>query len=130
MKDVKLTKKQLAEQEKQAAIAQLLEILKPGATVYTELKRVSKSGMSRVISLKAVHDGEIITLDYLASQATGYRLDSNCGLKVTGCGMDMGFHVVYVLGNALWPHGTPEPHGSRNGIPDTCGGYALKHRWL
>lgn len=130
MKDVKLTKKQLAEQEKQAAITQLLAILKPGSTVYTELKRVSKSGMSRVISLKTVQDGEIITLDYLASQAIGYRLDSNGGLKVTGCGMDIGFHVVYVLGNALWPHGTPEPHGSRNGVPDTCGGYALKHRWL
>lgn len=130
MKEMKLTKKQLAEQEKQAAITQLLEILKPGATVYTELKRVSKSGMSRVISLKAVQDGEIITLDYLASLAIGYRMDNNGGLKVTGCGMDMGFHLVYVLGSALWPHGTPEPHGSRNGAPDTCGGYALKHRWI
>lgn len=130
MKEVKLTKKQHAEQEKQAAIAQLLEILKPGATVYTELKRVSKSGMSRVISLKAIQDGEIIALDYLASRVTGYRLDSNGGLKVGGCGMDMGFHLVYVLGSALWPHGTPEPHDSRNGVPDTDGGYALRHQWL
>lgn len=44
--------------------------------------------------------------------------------------MDMGFHVVYALGSALWPDGTPAPHGTRNGEPDTAGGYALKHEWL
>lgn len=130
MKETRLTKKQIAEQEKQDAIAELLAILKPGSIVYTELKHVSRSGMSRVISLKAVQDGEIITLDYLVSRAIGYRLDNNCGLKVSGCGMDMGFHLVYVLGCTLWPNGTPEPHGSRNGAPDNNGGYALRHRWL
>ena len=56
--------------------------------------------------------------------------DKTGGLRVSGCGMDMGFHVVYNLGYALWPDGTPEPHGTRNGAPDSDGGYALKHRWL
>jgi len=23
-----------------------------------------------------------------------------------------------------------KPHGSRNGVPDSTGGYALKHEWL
>jgi hypothetical protein len=31
---------------------------------------------------------------------------------------------------ALWPNGTDTPHGTRNGEPDTNGGYALKHRWM
>ena len=52
------------------------------------------------------------------------------GLVIGGCGMDMGFHVVYNLGRAMWPDGTPDPHGTRNGEPDRDGGYALKHRWL
>jgi len=44
--------------------------------------------------------------------------------------IDMGFHVVYNLGRTLWPEGTPEPHGTRNGEPDRDGGYALNHQWL
>ena len=40
----------------------------------------------------------------------GYRRsDKTGGLRVSGCGMDMGFHVVYNLGYVLWPDGTPEP---------------------
>jgi hypothetical protein len=42
----------------------------------------------------------------------------------------MGFAAVYNLGYALWPNGTPEPHGTRNGVPDRDGGYALKQCWL
>ena len=38
--------------------------------------------------------------------------------------MDMGFQAVYCLGLSLWPDGTPEPHSTRNGEPDTNGGYA------
>lgn len=30
----------------------------------------------------------------------------------------------------LKPDGAPAPHGTRNGEPDTAGGYALKHEWL
>ena len=51
-------------------------------------------------------------------------------LKTQGCGMDMAFDAVYTLGSSLWPLGTPTPHSTRNGEPDTCGGYALNHRSL
>lgn len=73
----------------------------------------------------------IRSIAWLASRATGYTLDRDRGgLKMGGCGMDMGFQAVYSLGRAMWPNGTPKPHGTRNGDPDRDGGYALKHTWL
>ena len=41
---------------------------------------------------------------------------------------DMAFDAVYSPGMAMWPQGTAKPHSTRNGEPDTCGGYALNHR--
>ena len=106
----------------------LRSILKPGDTVHTILRHVSRSGMMREISVIGPSN-EDITWDVM--HVGGYRRsDKSGGLRVSGCGMDMGFHVVYNLGYALWPNGTDKPHGTRNGEPDSCGGYALKHRWL
>lgn len=67
--------------------------------------------------------GVAIALDWSRDDKTG-------GVRVGGCGMDMGFHLVYQLGSVLWPKGTKKPHGKRNGEPDYSGGYALKHEWL
>jgi hypothetical protein len=58
------------------------------------------------------------------------RLADDGGIKIGGCGMDMGFDLVYSLGATLWPNGTRKPHGTRNGEPDSAGGYALNHRWM
>ena len=113
----------------------LRKILAPGSTVYTVLRHVSSSGMSRRISLFAVapdHTGnmELRNLDALYARATGDRRSKVDGaIVVGGCGMDMGFALVYNLGYALWPNGTTAPHGTRNGEPDHNGGYALKHQW-
>ena len=74
-------------------------------------------------------DGVILDLDYNAAALTGRSLGDN-GVVVQGCGMDMGFDLVYSLGYAIWPKGTPKPHGKRNGEPDRDGGYALKHSWI
>jgi hypothetical protein len=108
---------------------ELRKRIKPGHTVYTQVKTVSRSGMSRVISCYIIEAGRIKCIDGAVSDATGTPWTRG-GLKVSGCGMDMGFHLVYNLGACLWPDGTPEPHGSRNGTPDSSGGYALKHEWL
>lgn len=71
------------------------------------------------------------SIGYTAAKAMDDRWDSDKqGIRVGGCGMDMGFALVYELGQTLWPHGTRKPHGSRNGEPDRAGGYALKHEWL
>jgi len=110
------------------ALARLHEILKPGDTVHTILRHVSRSGMMREISVIGPNNEDIT---WHVMHVGGYRRsDKTGGLRVSGCGMDMGFHVVYNLGCAMWPDGTPDPHGTRNGDPDSDGGYALKHRWL
>ncbi len=130
-----MTKKQVKAMERQNALAVLRAMLRPGDTVSTILRHVSASGMQREISLTIARldsSGSPSTYDitYRAAEAMGERIGKRGGIVAGGCGMDMGFSLVYSLGHALWPNGTPEPHGTRNGEPDTCGGYALKHRWL
>ena len=111
------------------ARAQLRKMIRPKQTIYCVLRSVSKSGMSREISLFIVHKGELRNIDAMASDASGIS-EGKQGIKMQGCGMDMGFALVYNLGYALWPNGTRKPHGTRNGEPDSGGGYALKHSWL
>ena len=112
---------------------QLLDLIVPNTTVYTVLRHTSASGMSRRISLFVIEGGSIRsirTIDVLAADLLGYKLGDKQGIPVNGCGMDMGFHLVYNLGAALWPDGTPEPHSRRNGAANSSGGYALRHEWL
>ena len=112
----------VSKQEREEAIKELRELLKPGTTVYCILKHVSRSGMTRHISLILVrHDG-ILHLTSLASKALGWPVTSSgdYALKVSGAGMDMGFHTVYTLSKVLFPEG----YEGRDG------GYALKHEWL
>lgn len=123
--------------EKAAARAEAIDLLrswlKPGDTVYTMLKHVSSSGMSRDIAVLIVRDGQISNVSCDVARAIGAKIDSKDGtaaVKINGAGMDMGFRIVYALGCALWPDGTPEPHSIRNGRADTNGGYALNHRWI
>jgi hypothetical protein len=124
------------QQEQAEARAYLLEILKPGSTVYTVCTHVAASGMSRVLELLVALQDEngkpyIRRITWLACKAAGFSWSkAHEGLRIGGCGMDMGFHAVYCLGRSLWPDGTPEPHGKRNGEPDSDGGYALRQVWL
>lgn len=127
--------------EKQEAIAELREMLPVGATVYTVLRHVSKSGMSRDISLHIVTQDSIRTITYLAALALGDKVKEVGGvsaIRVNGCGMDMGWNLVYCLSNALYPNGfKPKDAGrscGRNGTSadatDTDGGYALNQHWM
>jgi len=115
--------------ERASAIDRLREMLNPGDTVYTILRHVSKSGMTRHIGLVIIRDGYTLHPNYNVAAALDLPLKRDA-VSVSGCGMDMGFHIVYNLGMVLWPKGTDTPHGTRNGEPDSCGGYALKHAWL
>lgn len=125
----KMTIKAGKEALKQQAVKNLKLMLNPGDTVNTSVQHVSSSGMSRRISFYAVDtDKTIRNIDYFVGLAAGYKLSDKGGLVVGGCGMDMAFSVVYNLGSALWPNGTDAPHGTRNGQPDSAGGYALKQR--
>lgn len=106
--------------EKAEAIARLRELCPPGTVVYTTLRRVARSGMSRVIALHVVTDGDTRDLTWNAGKALGYtvkRTDCGEGLSVPCCGMDMGFHLVHSLSYALHPENERK-------------GYTLTHQWL
>ncbi len=73
----------------------------------------------------------IRSIGWTAAKAMERTFDSDkSGIRIGGCGMDMGFSLVYDLGATLWPKGTPKPHSRRNGEDDRSGGYALKHEWM
>lgn len=82
-------------------IAYLQKTLPEGSTIYTVLRHVSQSGMLRRISIFAVIDGEIRSIDYSAAQILGKTIKGDGGIPVRGCGMDMGFALVYDLAYAV-----------------------------
>ena len=154
-----MTKAEKAAQE--TARERLRADLRPGDTVYTVLRHVSRSGMQRSISVLVLdrEHQEIYDVSGVAAEALGYRFDrDNGGVKVGGCGMDMGFHLAYNLAWVLYPKGFGCPgkgcpsndhsNGDRDYTPNggilhgmaqeaenrthwhSDGGYALRNRWL
>ena len=92
----------------------MISTLKKGDTIYTILRHTSASGMSRNITFLVIRKNKPLYLDYDIEQVMDYKGAKNTsGIKIGGCGMDMGFHVVYGLSNILFKNG-----------------YALKHEWL
>lgn len=90
------------------AQAKLREWLKPGDTVYTILRHVSRSGMSRDVSVVVLRDGSDLHPNWLVSQATGTRLKRGGmrdALTIGGCGFDAGHELVYNLSWSLWKDG-------------------------
>lgn len=99
----------------------LTHYIKEGQTVYTIIKSVSSSGMSRDITLKVVNDGKLEDITYYAAQALEWRLVERNGsraVRVGGCGMDMGFHTVYTLARVLF-----------RGSVEGDAGYSLRQEW-
>lgn len=108
--------------EKEESIALLRKLMKddPKPVIYTINRHTSSSGMSRDISLVYIKNGELYHINYSASKALGDRLVSRNGhdaIRVSGCGMDMGFHLVYSLSSVLF-------------AGQDRAGYVLNHRWM
>lgn len=112
----------ITDTKKQEQIDLLKKWMPEGSTIYTILRSVSASGMTRHISLVIPWKDEVtgnlgfIHPNYSAAKALGWKLTTKNGsdaIKVGGCGMDMGFHLVNSLGYALYGDG-----------------YALNHEWL
>lgn len=83
---------------------------------YTVLRSVSRSGMSRTISVHYIdaRAGELRRLNYTCAVLLGLAMDDrNEGVKIKGCGMDMGFALVYDLASKA--------------LND---GYAIEQRWI
>lgn len=103
----------------------LSEYLNDTRTVYTILRSVSASGMTRHLSLVVAgigNDGApaLYDITYHAAKVLGDKLQDHKGhrtIKVNGCGMDMGFHLVYELSSVLF-------------AGQDRAGYVLSHRWL
>jgi hypothetical protein len=128
MTTAKMTKKQQKEEDYNYAKKQLLEyFVKEGDTVYTVLRSVSSSGMSRTMSLKVAKNEKILDLTYYASVVLDYPLvevNGSRAIRVGGAGMDMGFHVVYSLSRVLF-------RDKYEGQPDAVdAGYSLSQAWL
>jgi hypothetical protein len=129
--------KERAELERLDAVETLRGWLPPGSKVFSIIRHVSRSGMSRVIDFYTFDGGERLYLSGLMSHAMDIRRNRDGGLKIDGCGMDMCFATVYALGRVLYPDGfTPALCGmhGRNRTPDTepdtDGGYSLKSEVL
>ena len=103
----------------------LEEYLTDTRTVYTVLRSVSASGMTRHISLVVAglnHEGKpaLFDITYHAAKVLGDKLSERNGyraIKVNGCGMDMGYHLVHNLSSVLF-------------AGQDRAGYELSHRWL
>ena len=119
------------------AIRDLRAELKPGDTLYTKTVHTSRSGMLRKIAVYLVRGNEPLNRSYDAAHALGWPLDRDTdAVRVSGCGMDMGFHLVYELSRVLFPKGYALPAGKKSNDKSdppghsNDGGYALKQRWL
>ena len=105
--------------EKTEALKNLKSWIKEGDKIYYIVRQVSTSGMYRHIGFYKFdtdEKGEIIKyhLSYNMAKALDYPFKhKSCSVGVSGCGMDMGFHLVYTLSSVLYDDG-----------------YAIKHSWL
>lgn len=118
----RLTAKQKAESRAES-LEYLRKILKPGDTIRSVVRSVSRSGMSRTIDFYLARNGDLVYLTgHMAAVLDEPRNDQGA-MKVTGCGMDMCFATVYNLGYCLWPDGfecagrDPESRGRGHGCP-------------
>lgn len=100
-----MTKQQQSDRDE--VIARLRETLKPGDKLYTVLRSVSRSGMSRLIDVYRFDaDGGKHWLSGRIARACDFPIDQKSGaIKISGGGMDMGFEIVYQLGRKLFPDG-------------------------
>jgi len=94
-------------------------------TMYVTCLHVARSGMSRAIVARLVVDGEIRDVSEYVSDLIGDPIHPVGGVRVTGCGMDMGFHLVSTVAHYLYREDRPgwavDPTKSAH--------YLIAHRW-
>lgn len=107
------------------AIQTLKEWLPKGSRVSTIVTHVSSSGMTRGIKCLAVVDGRVMDISFWVARAIQQPMHAKGGVKMGGCGMDMGFACVYELATWLYSY---DPNTGE--WTDPKAGYELKHEWV
>lgn len=137
-----MTKKEEKRLQSLADLRRYYEI-KEGQTIYTFLKSVSSSGMSRQIAVIVSINGEVRNISRLVAEVLELRLNKSLdAITIGGAGMDMGYSIVYGLSRTLFKDSfycigdncpsNDHVNGDReyNHHQHSDGGYALRHSWL
>jgi uncharacterized protein YhbP (UPF0306 family) len=101
-----ISKKAQKQQEREEGCKYILSLLegqeKPIA--YTVIRGVSSSGMSRQISVKVIKEDKLYDISFSVAKVLDYPIVQKAynAVKVNGCGMDMGFHIVSSLSSVLY----------------------------
>ena len=92
-----------------------------GQTIYTILRRISADGMNRVIDMFFVENNQPIHIHFGTSRIfqKRYQTSNGFGYKVSGCGMDMGFHLVQSLSYTICRY-----------LNQELDGYFFKQEWF
>ena len=120
-----------SKEEKQEALERLKEWIKKGDTLHTTVRHVSRSGMMRYITTRQLKKSDhpdrevnVSNYDYHIARVLDLPEAPNFqGVKVGGCGMDMGFWLVYRLSRAIFGD-VPKGEGDRDH------GYWINQEWL
>jgi len=99
--------------DKERAEAFLKDWFPKGSTAHTTVVHVAQSGMSRHIKVFAISGERIQNISYHVSKLLDWRFTNKEAVFVGGCGMDMGFHLIYTLSSILYDDG-----------------YAIKQSWV
>ncbi len=89
-------------------IKEILQDMFPqGSTAYTFVTKVAPSGMSRHIMVAGSRKkGHVQNVSWYIAELLDYKYKPDTrSVFVCGCGMDMGFHLVYDLSSVLYGDG-------------------------
>jgi|TARA_R100000479_G_C6285764_1_gene164661 hypothetical protein len=84
-----------------------------GSVAHTTVVHVARSGMSRHIKVFAIEGERILNVSGYVAEYLDLRFTKKNAVFVGGCGMDMGFHLIYTLSSKLYDDG-----------------YAIKQDWV
>jgi len=85
--------------------------VRPGSRIYVKVETISESGMSRTLSAyipyrgKTKNEDSILDITVDVGVACGLAITKDRTIRISGCGMDMTFELVYLLGMAMFPKG-------------------------
>tara|TARA_Y100001938_G_C7761811_1_gene268944 strand:- start:52 stop:360 length:309 start_codon:yes stop_codon:yes gene_type:complete len=94
---------------------QLKKLFPKGSTAFTLVTKVAPSGMSRhILVTGSGRKGHVQNVSWYIAEFLDYKYKPDTrSVFVGGCGMDMGFHLVYTLSSVLYDDG-----------------YAIEQQWL